>query len=53
MSAESGLTEKFKPIVYAAEIEYEFGAVIPGVGKDIKIENKIFKWNGYDFDFPK
>ena len=18
-----------------------------------KIENKIFKWNGYDFDFPK
>ena len=53
MSAESGLTEKFKPIVYAAEIEYEFGAVIPVVGKDIKIENKIFKWNGYDFDFPK
>ena len=53
MSEESGLTKKFKPFVESTDIGYDFGSVIPIQGKNIKIDETTFKWNGYDFDFPK
>jgi len=52
LSAETGLTKKFKPFVESTGSCYDFGSVIPKQGKDIKIDQTTFKWNGYDFDFP-
>lgn len=53
MTAETQLTKRFRPYYENAEIVYDYGSVIPIQGKDIKIDDKIFKWNGHDFNFPK
>ncbi len=57
LSIDSTLTNKF--INACKKFDKHLGVKLPQKGKDIEVgwdwddSNKIFKWNGYDFNFPK
>jgi len=59
MSMEEALTDKFRQISTKGKEglsdDYSDFAELPHKGKDIHLMslNLSFKWNGYDFDFPK